>query len=263
MNLNNYETLLTEKSGRALIVTINRPDKANALSEKSFLELRDLFDQIAASRGLFAGVCITGKGDKAFAAGADIAAMNAMSSQQGEDFSALAQSVTLQIEALPVPVIACVNGYAFGGGCELALSCDFIYATHASEFGQPEVNLGLIPGFGGCVRLARCIGLGLARELIYTGRRMKADEAVKAGLVNRVFENKLLMLESALETIKVIGTKSSSAVALCKRTIQTTEAQSIEAGLLSERRSFRAAFESPHKSEGVRAFIEKRKAIFS
>lgn len=258
----NYETLILEQSGPALVVSLNRPDKANALSETVFLELRHLFDRLRENRGTVAGVCLTGAGDRAFAAGADIGAMNAMSPEEGEAFSALAQSITLQIESLSVPVIACVNGYAFGGGCELALSCDFIYATAEAQFGQPEVNLGLIPGFGGCVRLARYVGLGLARELIYTGRRMSADEAAKVGLVNRVFPTKSQMLDGAIETIALIATKSPMAITLCKRTILEAEAQSIEMGLLTERRSFRSAFETPQKQEGVRAFLEKRPACF-
>ncbi len=201
----NYQTLLVEQHSGIVTLTVNRPDKLNALSEVVLSELKDLLTGLAArSFPEIRGMLVTGAGEKAFIAGADIARMSEMSPAEGAAFGQLGQSVTLLLEALPFPVIACVNGYALGGGCELAMGCDYIFATANAVFGQPEVTLGLIPGFGGCVRLLRFVGPGRAKELIYTGRNVKADEALQIGLVNRVFATKQDLLAGAAESLEVM-----------------------------------------------------------
>jgi enoyl-CoA hydratase len=258
-----FKTIRFETVNKIGRLTINRPEKLNALSVEVFEELRMLFTSIVAHANLpLSGILLTGAGDRAFIAGADIKAMSAMTGDEGEAFGRLAQEVTLMIEALPFPVIACVNGYALGGGCELAMSCDFIFATESAVFGQPEVNLGLIPGFGGCVRLSRYVGPGIAKELIYTGRNVKANEALTLGLVNRVFSSQQEMLDGALSCLETIARKSPTAVALCKQIINDSVGEATTSALAIEATGFRTAFETEDKREGVSAFLEKRPAVF-
>ncbi|MFW5967027.1 MAG: enoyl-CoA hydratase/isomerase family protein, partial [Persicimonas sp.] len=166
------------------------------------------------------------------------------------------------LEALDFPVVALVDGYALGGGCEMALACDFIYATQDAVFGQPEVSLGLIPGFGGCVRLVRRVGPGRARELIYSGRKIEADEAHRIGLVNRVFETREAMNEAAEDVLEEIAGQSPTAVGICKSVIGDSLGRSTRAGLAAERKGFLDAFRSPDKQEGVRAFLAKETPNF-
>lgn len=256
-----YETVLFEHSGPLAILTINRPEKLNALSETVFREIKDVLTALRLNPDI-RGLILTGAGDKAFVAGADILAMSRMSPQQGEEFSRLAQEITLMLEDLPFPVIAAVNGYALGGGCELAMACDFIYATENAVFAQPEVNLGLIPGFGGCVRLSRYVGGGLAKEMIYTGRRLDAYEAAQAGLVNRVFPGRTEVIGGAVQTLRQIFSKSRTAVNVCKTVINNTYARGTSDALAAERQGFRKVFESDEKAEGVAAFLEKRAPNF-
>ena len=165
--------------------------------------------------------------------------------------------VTLRLEALPVPVIAAVNGFALGGGCELAMACDFLYASATASFGQPEVNLGLVPGFGGSVRLQQRVGIGMARELIYTGRRIKADEALRIGLVNRVLENNEALLEAALATIAEIASKAPTAVANVKQALNEIAGLNVADGLEAEARSFVKAFGTEDSVVGRAAFVAK------
>jgi enoyl-CoA hydratase len=243
MDFGTFETLAIETSHGVATVTINRPEALNALSTKVVEELAkvcEVLNQLggtgtAADDGAWPvrGVILTGAGGKAFVAGADIREMTSMSQDEGEFYARSMHAVTLALETLPVPVIACVDGYALGGGCELALAADFIYATERAQFGQPEVNLGLVPGFGGSVRLQQRIGLGVARELIYTGRRIDAGEAQRLGLVNRVLPTREELLSAAAETIREIATKAPTAVALAKRSI----------------------------NEGTEAFVAKREAV--
>lgn len=249
--------LLVEKFGAIEMVTLNRPAKLNALSVELFEELRDY---LLAFKGR--GLILTGAGDRAFAAGADIRQMSQMSVDEGERFAALAQDVTEMIERLPVPVIACVNGFALGGGCELAMSADYIFALEGASFGQPEVSLGLIPGFGGCVRLLRLVGPALAKELIFTGRPISADEALAVGLVNRVFDSRDAMIGAAIESLELAATRSPLAVAICKRVMGAQAGLNTREGLLVERAGFREVFASADKVEGVGAFLEKRVPVF-
>ena len=258
-----YETLLVELKNQILYITINRPDKLNALSETVLKEMKELFLTIMRDfNDEFRGILLTGTGDKAFIAGADIKAMQTMSPGDAEAFCELGQEVTCLIEAVSVPVIACVNGFALGGGCEMAMSCDFIYATENAVFGQPEVNLGLIPGFGGTQRLMRYVGLPLSRELIYTGRNVKIEEAQRIGLAQKVFSNKEEMIKAAEETIGMVKSKSPLAVAKCKEVINQGEANPLNIGLKTEANGFKFVFGTEDKKEGVAAFLEKRKPSF-
>ncbi len=242
-------------------ITINRPDKLNALCEGLFIELKDLLKGLKSS-GKIRGMIFTGAGQKAFAAGADIKQMSQMNASEGEAFSALAQEVTELFESLPFPVIACVDGFALGGGCEMAMAADFIFATERSTFGQPEVNLGLIPGFGGCVRLQKLVGPALAKEMIYTGRFLDGKEAQAAGLVLSTFSQKEKMLSEAINTLKKIAEKSPVAVTICKKVMDECQSLSTHEALKVERKGFHQAFLSEDKKEGVAAFLEKRPARF-
>ncbi|HEX4444366.1 MAG TPA: enoyl-CoA hydratase-related protein [Galbitalea sp.] len=259
----NYETLLVRRDGPALVVTVNRPESLNALSEAVIAELRAVVND-ARSRddpGL-RGLIITGAGEKAFVAGADIREMAAMARTDLDAYGADGQQLTLDLESLPIPVLAVVNGFALGGGCELALACDFIYATRNAAFGLPEVTLGLIPGFGGTVRLAGRVGAGVARELTYSGRRLGAADALRVGLVNAVFDTTDAALAAAKDTIGAIGANSRSAVARAKATIAAARPLSTENGLLVERGEFLEQFATPDGREGTSAFLEKRKPTF-
>jgi len=241
------------------ILTINRPDKLNALSEEVLSDLSAALGVLAASDEVRAAV-ITGTG-KAFVAGADIAAMKNMSEAQGRQFGALGHGVFAAIEELRCPVIAAVNGFALGGGCELALACDFIYASSKAKFGQPEVNLGIIPGFGGTQRLPRRVGSALARELIYTGKMIDAGEALRTGLVNAVFEPEEL-LAAALKTATEIASKGPLAVSAAKRLIRDGVHLPLPFANDLEQAAFGETFATDDQSEGMGAFLEKRPPTF-
>lgn len=256
-----YATLNITIDAGVATVTIDRPAKLNALSAQVFADLLDALDALVDDPEVRA-MLLTGAGERAFVAGADIGAMHAMTPAEGERFAALGQHVTRRLEALPFPVIACVDGHALGGGCELAMSCDFIYATARSGFGQPEVSLGLIPCFGGCVRLVHAVGPARARELIYTGRRVDAAEAQAMGLVNAVYPDRAAMLAAARRTVTQIAARSATAVALCKQAISGGLGAPLAEGLRLERVGFRAAMASPDGQEGVAAFVGKRAPAF-
>ncbi len=259
-----YKTLLIEKNNSITILTINRPEKLNALSKLVLTELKDFLSELKNENSFkVRGLILTGATEKSFIAGADIQEMSLMTPEEGESFSALAQDVTILFESLQIPVIGCVNGYALGGGCEMAISCDYIFATSNAVFGQPEVNLGLIPGFGGCVRLMRFIGAARAKEMIYTGRNIYVQEAEKIGLVHSVFSTKTEMIQAAIKSIQMILQKSSTAVALCKKVINANYGLTTEQALQIEKKAFREAFETEDKFVGVQAFLEKRKPEFS
>lgn len=257
-----YETLAVDIREEIMTVTVNRPHALNALSARTLTELRGLLLSLAATDPGVRGVILTGSGDRAFIAGADIREMAGMNPDEGEAFGRLGQEVTRLLEDLPKPVVACVNGFALGGGCELAMGCDYIYATSNAVFGQPEVSLGLIPGFGGCVRLQRFVGPGRAREMIYTGRRVDAAEAQRIGLVNRVFATREGMLAAARESLAQIATRSPVAVSISKAAINAANGQPTLAALEIETAAFRQAFTTDDRREGTRAFLEKRSPAF-
>jgi enoyl-CoA hydratase len=250
----------SESDGPVTTLTINRPDKLNALDQAV---MGDLF---SAFHGLLKGnvpraVILTGEG-KAFVAGADIAAMQSLSVAEARAFAALGHRLGNLMEEAPFPVIAAVNGFALGGGTELALACDFIYASEKARFGQPEVKLGVIPGFGGTQRLARRVGIGKARELVYTGAIIDAAEALRIGLVNEVVAPDAL-LARANETAKAIAAVGPLAVAAAKRVMLRGEDAALPAANEMEAIAFSALFGSEDQREGMKAFVEKRTATFS
>jgi enoyl-CoA hydratase len=254
-----YETILFEAKDGIATITVNRPDKLNALSRKVVAELTAAFESLA-EQGARAAI-LTGAGDKAFVAGADIKEMAGLSSAEAKAFSDAGHALGYAIELSPCPVIAAVNGFALGGGCELALACDFIYAAENARFGQPEVNLGLMPGFGGTQRLARRVGLGKARELVYTGDAIKAPEAEKIGLVNGVVPQADLIAHVRAIAEK-IAQKAPLAVAASKRVMaRGADADLVVANEL-EATAFSALFGSHDMREGTTAFVEKRAAKF-
>lgn len=267
-DLGSYATLELDLTEGILTLAVNRPEARNALSQQVISDLWKAFTAIEDSCTHDAGwpvrgVILTGAGGKAFVAGADIREMASMEPDEAAEYARSAQGVTLLIEKVPVPVIAAVDGFALGGGCELALACDFIYASEAAQFGQPEVNLGLVPGFGGSVRLPQRVGLGPARELIYTGRRIDAAEALRLGLVNRVLPTREELLAAARATLGEIAPKSPLAVGLAKQSITGAYGRHTGQGLEIEAGLFREAFTTEDMREGTSAFLEKRPASFA
>jgi enoyl-CoA hydratase len=259
-----YETLLVDRAGPVVTISVNRPDKLNALDATVLAELSDAVAAVGrTSRKDVAGVVLTGAGERAFSAGADIAEMAEMSPGEARSFAAFGQAVPEALERLDRPVIAAVHGYAFGGGCELALGCDLILATPAARFGQPEVSLGLIPCFGGCVRLAQRIGPARARELIYTGRSFDSEEARALGLVAEVLPDRAAMLHRAQELIEEVATRGPLAVAAAKRAIAAGLEHGAAAGLLAEQSGFAAVVGTTDMREGTSAFLEKRQPRFA
>lgn len=249
--------LHVEETDGIVTVTVTRPEARNALSRQVLTELRDFLGTAAKP------MILTGAPGPAFVAGADIREMAAMTPDEGEEFGRLGQTVTSLLEAVPAPVIACVDGYALGGGCELAMAADFIYATTAAVFGQPEVLLGLIPGFGGCVRLQQLVGPARARELIYSGRKVDAAHAQRIGLVNEVFGTRQEMFAAARLTLATIAANSPAAVALCKKTVNAARGENVHTGLELELAAFRQAFTTPDMRVGTAAFLAKREPVFN
>ncbi|EEG09543.1 enoyl-CoA hydratase-related protein [Pseudogulbenkiania ferrooxidans] len=242
-------------------LTINRPKALNALNRATIAELGAALATVAADHDARV-LLVTGAGDKAFVAGADIRAMQDMSPIEGQGFARETMAVFRQLETLAIPVIAVVNGYALGGGCELAMSCDWIVAGENAVFGQPEVNLGLTPGFGGTQRLTRLVGRARALELITTGRQIKADEALRWGLVNHVFPAAQLM-DEALTMARQIASKAPIAVRLSKEAVQRGQDLDLDNACQFEAQVFGLAFSTEDKREGVAAFLDKRTPSFS
>lgn len=243
------------------LITINRPSVLNALSPATMEELDCAIAKIRTHREIRA-IVITGAGDKSFVAGADISAMATASPLQAHEFAARGHAILHNLETLPVPVIAAVNGFALGGGCELAMACDIILAAESAVFGQPEVNLGIIPGFGGTQRLARRVGVGQARLLTYTGKRIDAREALRIGLADQVFPLEAL-LDEAKKLASDIARKSAPlAVASCKRLIAHGADVDLATANAFEVSAFANLFASQDQREGMAAFLEKRKAAF-
>lgn len=253
-----YETLLTQIENNILTITINRPDKMNALNKTVFTELNEAMDEALSNEEVY-GVMITGAGPKAFVAGADIAEFLEISNEDSSKLSARGQEIFFKIENSHKPVIAAVNGFALGGGCELAMSCHFRLASNNAKFGQPEVNLGLIPGYGGTQRLTQLIGKGKAMELILTGNMIGADEAKELGLVNHVTAPEEL-IEKTRSLLLLICSKSPVAVGKAIAAVNATDG-TIK-GFENEINLFAESFSSEDKKEGASAFLEKRKPIF-
>ncbi|HEU4757310.1 MAG TPA: enoyl-CoA hydratase-related protein [Agromyces sp.] len=252
-----------ERDGTLATVVIDRPKALNALSPDVLRAVADAFEGLAAEGAAVRGVIVVGEGGRAFVAGADIRSLSELSPEEGAEAARLGHRAAAVIESFPAPVIACVDGFALGGGLELALACDFIYATDASAFGQPEVRLGLIPGFGGTVRLPRAVGLPLAKELIYTGRRIGAAEAEAAGLVARRFPDREALLAAARATIAEVAENAWTAVGLAKRVLVQAAGTPTATASDLEVAGFEDAFRTEDMREGVAAFLEKREPRFS
>ena len=254
-----YQTIRYEKADRIGILTISRPAALNALNS---LELSEIDAAIAAVEqdADLGCLIITGDG-KAFVAGADISEMSTMTLTQGRDFGRRGAAVMRRIEKLEIPTIAAVNGFALGGGCELAMSCDIILASEKAKFGQPEVGLGLTPGFSGTQRLARRVGAAKAKELIFSARMMKADEAKEMGLVNAVFAPEALM-EGAVAMAKSFTKNAPIAVKYAKACIDRGLQTDIDSGIALENELFGMCFATADQKEGMAAFLEKRPATF-
>lgn len=256
-----FETILWSREGSIATVTINRPKVLNALNQQVIQDLLAVLNNPELTIGLRALV-ITGAGDKAFVAGADIAAMKDLSAAQALQFARLGQTLTCQLEASPFLTIAKVHGYALGGGCELALACDLIIASEQAIFGQPEVDLGIIPGFGGTQRLARRIGLPLALEVLCAGRKLSGIEAQQSGLV-AVVASAADLDASLAKILKNLCRAAPSAIAETKKLARASLEQPLSHGLAAEASAFAACFSGPEAKEGINAFLEKRKATFS
>jgi enoyl-CoA hydratase len=247
-----------EREDGVATVVVDRPDAMNALDVATLTELRDRLRELR-DDGDVRVVVLTGAGERAFIAGADIKYMSGLAVDDAREWGALGHEASSLLETMPKPTIAAVNGFALGGGCELALACDIRYASSKAKFGQPEINLGIIPGWGGTQRLARVCGLGFAKELIITGRLVDAEEAVQRGLVSGVHDP---VLDKALETARLLASKSPVALAAAKaatnRALQGSHAENLQ----READHFGELFAGVDAKEGLTAFVEKREPKF-
>lgn len=255
-----YQTLLFESKSGIAYVTINRPDKLNALNAQAKQELLQVFEHIKHDPDIHV-VILTGAGEKSFVAGTDIGELTELNTDTGKLFAMGGQEVFDRIENLGKPVLAAVNGYALGGGCELALACHIRIASENAKFGQPEVNLGIIPGYGGTQRLARLIGKGRAMEMILTGDQIDAHEALRIGLVNKVVPLSELMKTAEAIAQKIVS-KGQVAIRLALKAVNMTDETNLTDGLALEASLFGVCCGSEDFKEGTKAFLEKRKPVF-
>ena len=253
-----------EQQGAVAVLTIDRPKALNALNPDVLADLKAAFEGI--DQNAVRCVVLTGAGDKSFVAGADIGSMSTMTKAEGEAFGKLGNDIFLMIESFPLPVIAAVNGFALGGGCELAMSCDIRICSDNAMFGQPEVGLGITPGFGGTQRLPRIVGLGMAKQLLYTARNIDAAEALRIGLVNSVVPQAELM-DTALKMANTIARNAPIAVRGCKKAVNEGMQVSISEGVVIEEKLFGDCFETHDQVEGMACFLSrekpKPKAVFT
>jgi enoyl-CoA hydratase len=255
------KNIIVEKENQITTVTINRPKALNALNKETLLEILCCFQGLSEDQDTRV-VILTGAGKKSFVAGADISFMQQLNAQEGRAFGQLGHKVTSTIENLPQPVIAAINGFALGGGCELALACDMRFASENAKFGQPEVNLGVIPGFGGTQRLPRLIGKGLANELLFSGNIIDAAEALRIGLINRIYPQENLLAE-CLKLAKTMSSRGPGAVRLCKEAVNNGIEMDLGRACSYEADLFALCFASEEQQEGMTAFLEKRQANFA
>mgnify|MGYP004512709117 FL=1 len=249
--------ILLEKKGLYAVATINRPKALNALNSEVLSDLDELVQTVSADADIRALV-ITGSGEKAFVAGADIGEMSTLTPEEGEAFGKHGNDVFRKLETLPIPTIAAVNGFALGGGCELSMSCDIRICADTAVFGQPEAGLGITPGFGGTQRLARLVGSGMAKQLIYTAKNIKADEAYRIGLVNAVYPLDELM-PAAEKMAETIAKNAPIAVRACKKAINEGLEEKMDDAVVIEEKLFGSCFKTADQIEGMSAFLEKRK----
>ena len=242
------------------LLTLNRPSALNALDEATLQELDRALDQVA-SDSQARVLLVTGAGEKAFVAGADIRAMQQLNPAQAASFAALGQQTFRKLEQLAIPVIALVNGFALGGGCELALACDFILASDNARLGQPEVGLGVTAGFGGTQRLPRRVGPAMAMELLVSGRTLRAEEARQIGLINHIYPHAELMAEG-VKLAQQISQQSPNAVRLTKQLVHQGQNQDLDTACQLEQQAFGLCFANPQQQQGMTAFIEKRPPAF-
>jgi enoyl-CoA hydratase len=255
-----YNNVLLVKQDHIAILTINRPNALNALNQDTMLDIRAAVEEVRDDAGIDV-LIITGAGDKAFVAGADIAFMAGMTAMEARAFGQLGGEVTSLIESMSKPVIAAVNGFCLGGGCELAMCCDFRICSDKGKFGQPEVSLGITPGFGGTQRLPRLVGMGMAKQLLYSGETIGADEALRIGLVNKVTSSEQLM-EETMKIAKTISSRGQVAVRLSKDAVNHGMQVDIGQAMAFESDIFGLCFATTDQREGMGAFMEKRKADF-
>lgn len=255
-----YKNLLVDVNQNIGLITISRPDKLNALNHDTLVELKAALENLRSDENIFV-VIITGSGEKAFVAGADISEINKLNMLEGKKFAEFGQSVFSMIEKFEKPVIAAVNGFALGGGCELALSCHIRLASENAKFGQPEVNLGIIPGYGGTQRLTRLINSGRAAEMILTADMIDSNEALRIGLVNKVYPQSELQSQ-AFELAVKIASKGQQAIRLALKAIKIVDEVSLQEGQNMEATLFALCCGTEDFKEGTKAFLEKRKPAF-
>lgn len=255
-----YKNLLVDVNQNIGLITINRPDKLNALNHDTLVELKATLESLRSDENIFV-VIITGSGEKAFVAGADISEINKLNMLEGKKFAEFGQSVFSMIEKFEKPVIAAVNGFALGGGCELALACHIRLASENAKFGQPEVNLGIIPGYGGTQRLTRLINSGRAADMILTADMIDSNEALRIGLVNKVYPQSELQSQ-AFEMAVKIASKGQQAIRLALKAIKVVDEVSLQEGQNMEATLFALCCGTEDFKEGTKAFLEKRKPAF-
>ena len=258
ISINSLDFIKYSEENEIGIITISRPKALNALNSQVLDELSRALDDIDTSK--VSAIIITGEGEKSFVAGADIQEMSSLTKKQAEAFSTKGNDVFRKIETFELPVIAAVNGFALGGGCEIALSCDIRVASDNAIFGQPEVGLGITPGFGGTQRLARIVGIGMAKQMIFTGQNIKADEALRIGLVNAVYPLAELLNE-AKKLAFTISKNSKNALKLCKKAINEGLQVDIDSAIKIEEKYFGECFENPEQKERMMQFLERGKKI--
>jgi len=255
-----YKNIIFEVKNAIALITFNRPEVLNALNDELLKELSDALDKIVEDKNIRA-LILTGAGEKSFVAGADIKEIANFDPLDAKVFAQNGHLVINKFQKLPIPVIAAVNGFALGGGCEIALACDFIYASEKAMFGLPEVNLGLIPGMGGTQRLSRLTGKNMAKELIFTGKIISAARAMEIGIVNMVFASDLLMDET-VKVAEAIASKGRFSICAAKQAIDTGANVDLYSGCNIEIDAFALCLASEDSKEGTKAFIEKRKPNF-
>lgn len=250
------EFVTYEQDGFVGVITINRPQALNALNSQVLNDLEEVFNSV--DLDTTRALVLTGAGEKSFVAGADIGEMSTLTKSEGEAFGKKGNDIFRMIETFPIPVIAAVNGFALGGGCEIAMSCDFRFCSDNAIFGQPEVGLGITPGFGGTQRLARIVGVGIAKQLIYTARNIKAEQAKAIGLVNDVFPQEEL-LEQAKKVASIIAANAPIAVRNCKKAINDGLDATMDDAIVIEEKLFGDCFETEDQKAAMANFLEKDK----